>query len=314
MNNMTNKTVGSMVLQTIFNEIYSILKSIDNGIVDLTTKPKETLEYLYNETESSIITAVQTKINVLSSEQISVFRNNHLNIPEEELNRIILTHQLFYSVLYKFISSIVTLQIFTLSVDKFEEMIEGIVQEELEKFNLDISIEEFDRIIEEMINDTFIKDLSNYLLTTMPNAIVKILISFFPLINTPTVLLNVVENQLAGFTMLFTGVTLEASRMLIEKRRSRQPTVEEGEEEKTEGEKPEEKETEGENPEEKETEGEKPEEKETEGEKPEEKPEEKTKGEQKGGKRKLSSKRMNKYSKKYYINRIRKTLKSFYRR
>jgi hypothetical protein len=187
MNNMANETVGSMVLRNLSKEVHGMLKTINDGIVDLSTKPKETLEWGYNETKESIISAIQTKINFLSSEQISVFRNNHLNIPEEELNRIILTHQLFYSVLYKFISSIVTLQIFTLSLDQFEAMIENIVQKELEKINLDISIEEFEKIIGNMINHIFIKDLSNYLLTTMPNVIVKILISFFlACLNSPT--------------------------------------------------------------------------------------------------------------------------------
>jgi hypothetical protein len=292
MNNMANETVGSMVLRNLSKEVHGMLKSINDGIVDMLVRPKETLEWGYNETKESIISAIQTKINFLSSQQISDFRNQHIDIPEEELNRIILTHQLFYSVLYKFISSIITLQIFELSVDQFEAMIENIVQKELEKINLDISIEEFEKIIGNMINHIFLNKLSTYLLTEMPNIIVKLLISFFPLINTPTVLLNIVENQLAGFTILFTGVTLEVSRMLIEKRRPHQSTEEEKGEEKGEEEKG----------------------KEEKGKEEKDKEEEKGKEEKKGGKRKFSSKKMNKYSKKYYINRIRKTLKSFYRR
>ena len=317
MNSMGYKTIGSMMLEMIYNMIYSTLKSIDENILDLLSNPVNYLEETFIDTKNTIISAIQTKIDSISSQQISVFRNKNLELPEEELNKIILTHQIFYSILYQFITNVFSLQILNLSVQEFTDKIESIMRTELEKYNLNISIEDFNRILNKMINVTFINDLIKFLIVTIPNNILKLIISFFPFINTFTVAYNIIEYQLEGFTKLFTGATLTASKMLIKHKFKSQPKDSEGDETPDEEENPEGDETphEEENPEGEENpdKNETPDEKETPDENPDEKktPDEKEK--QQGGKF-LSSKRMNKYNKKYYINRIRKTLKSFYKR
>ena len=307
MNSMGYKTIGSMMLEMIYNMIYSTLKSIDENILDLLSNPVNYLEETFIDTKNTIISAIQTKIDSISSQQISVFRNKNLELPEEELNKIILTHQIFYSILYQFITNVFSLQILNLSVQEFTDKIESIMRTELEKYNLNISIEDFNRILNKMINVTFINDLIKFLIVTIPNNILKLIISFFPLINTFTVAYNIIEYQLEGFTKLFTGATLTASKMLIKHEFKSQSKDLEGDENPDENKTPDENEKSDEN--ETPDKNEPPDENKT----PEgdETPDEKEK--QQGGKF-LSSKRMNKYNKKYYINRIRKTLKSFYKR
>ncbi len=308
MNSMGYKTVGSMILEMISNMIYSTLKSVNDNILDLLENPVIYLENLVSNSLQQIISAIQTKIDSISSEQISVFRNKNIDIPEDELTQIILTHQIFYSILYQIITSIFTLQIFNLSVEEFTNMIQSIMQKELEKFNLNISLEDFNRILNKMITVTFIKDLIDFLIITIPNNILKLIISLFPLIATFTVAYNILEYQLEGILKLITRATLVAAEMLTKlknkfkkKKKPSQPD-DEGGVELTEMPKKEGKEDES---------TDKADEKEDE--KEDEKGEEKDK-DKKGGKRKIFSKHMNKYNKKYYINRIRKTLKSFYKR
>jgi uncharacterized protein involved in cysteine biosynthesis len=327
MNSMGYKTVGSMILEMISNMIYSTLKSVNDNILDLLENPVIYLENLVSNSLQQIISAIQTKIDSISSEQISVFRNKNIDIPEDELTQIILTHQIFYSILYQIITSIFTLQIFNLSVEEFTNMIQSIMQKELEKFNLDISLEDFNRILNKMITVTFIKDLIKFLIITIPNNILKLIISLFPLIATFTVAYNILEYQAAGFIRLFTGATLVASEMLIKlknkfkkKKKPSQPDDEKGVELTNMPSNPKESEKKEDVTTDKadEKEGKEDESTDKADEKGDEKEDASTdkadEKDKKGGKRKIFSKHMNKYNKKYYINRIRKTLKSFYKR
>ncbi len=274
MNNMSNQTIVSVVIGNLTDMLNNTIKEADTQLVELLTKPVGYLEGLYSYYKDLILSAIQTKIESITSQEITVFRNTHPNIPENELNEIIAKHTIFYSILYQFVSSY-DFNILQITEQEVEDKIKSVTLKELEKYNLNISEEEFQKIIGELIGETFISDLTKYLIITIPNMFLKLLLSLFPLINTPTVVLNILEEQVEGVTRLFTKVTLEGAELLeiVDKKMD-----------KTISDIPDDNNTNNDNL-------------------------------QQGGKNKvISSKKIKRYSKKYYINRIRKTLKSFYKR
>ena len=272
MNNMSNQTIGNMIIGNLTDMLNNTIKEADTQLVGLLKHPAESLENLYSYYKDLILSAIQSKIESITSQEIDVFRNTHPNIPENEMNEIIARHTIFYSILYQFVSSY-DFNILQITEQEVEDKIKSITLKELEKYNLNISEEDFQKIISEMIGETFIADLTKYLIITIPNMFLKVVLSFFPFINTPTVVLNILEEQVDGVAKLFTKVTLKGAELLeIVDKKVNKTTSKILNDDYNNNSSP----------------------------------------LQQGGK--YSSKRMNKYNKKYYINRIRKTLKSFYKR
>lgn len=256
----SNGFILPFIEDIIKNSIHEAFLNMNNEVIEFLNQPKQYFIDLFNNLKNIIVSAIQTRLDAIASEQINVFKTTHPNISSDELQKILMTHSIYYSVIFQMIISSMdgSIQFLNLSEEQFIHQIENIIQNELQKYQLSISVEDFIRILSSLMETTLITDLTNYFILTIPNIIIKVLISFFPVVNTPTVVFNVGETQLSGLLNILTKLTIQGAYGLVKVNQTEQQLIDN----KT------------------------------------------------GGKLK---KKINQYSKKYYINRIRKTLKSFYK-
>jgi hypothetical protein len=272
---MTTNSNQGFIIQfignIIQNSIHEAFLNVNNEAVDFFTNPDQYLIDFFNYLKNIIVSAIQSKLDVIVSKQMGIFKTTHPNLSPDELQKILLTHSIFFSVIFQIIISSIdgNINFLDLSEEELIIQIENIIQNELQQYQLSISIEEFIQIVLELLETNLIHDLTNYFILTIPNAIIKVLLSFFPLINTPTVVFNILENQLPGLFNIVTNLTIKGAEILVKINKKQQIINKYND--------------------------------------------------QTGGKHKMTSsgklnKKINKYSKKFYINRIHKTLKNFYKR
>jgi len=265
-NSMTTNSNQGFIIQfignIIQNSIHEAFLNVNNELVDFFTNPEQFLIIFFNNLKNIIVSAIQSKLDVIASEQMDIFKTTHPNVSPDELQKILLTHGIYFSVIFQIIISSIdgSINFLDLSEKELTIQIENIIQNELQQYQLSISIEDFIQILSQLLETTLIRDLTNYFILTIPNVIIKVLLSFFPLINTPTVVFNVVENQFAGLLNILTKLTIQGAHGLVNVDEKEQNILDKY---------------------------------------------------QTGGK---SNKKINKYSKRFYINRIHKTLKNFYKR
>ena len=269
----TNSNQGFIIQfigNIIQNSIHETFLNVNNEVVDIFTNPEQYIINLFNYLKNIIVSAIQSKLDVIASDQMDIFKTTHPNVSSDELQKILLTHSIYFSVIFQIIISSIdgSINFLNLSEKELTIQIENIIQNELQQYQLSISIEEFIQILSELLETTLIHDLTNYFILTIPNVIIKVVLSFFPLINTPTVVFNVLENQFAGLLNILTKLTIQGAHGLVNIDEKEQNILDNA---------------------------------------------------QTGGKRKMTSsgksnKKINKYSKRFYINRIHKTLKNFYKR
>jgi hypothetical protein len=252
----------SFIGNVIQNSLHEALINVNNEVVDFFTNPEQYLIDFFKYLKNIIVSAIQSRLDVIASDQMDIFKTTHPNVSPDELQKILLTHGIYFSVIFQIIISSIdgSINFLDLSEKELIIQIENIIQNELQQYQLSISIEDFIQILSELLETTLIRDLTNYFILTIPNVIIKVVLSFFPLINTPTVVFNVVENQFAGLLNILTKLTIQGAHGLVKIDEKEQNIIDKY---------------------------------------------------QTGGK---SNKKFNKYSKRFYINRIHKTLKNFYKR
>ena len=246
-----NQTGSGFMEDLFFKSINNIAETGNKNLIEILRDPPKYIKRSMEDSKQKLLIIIREKLDEMSSDQINFLKTTHPELSPDESYKILMKHNIYYSILFSIIKNYMdgSINFLTLSEDKLKSELNALINEELEKYDL-LNVSP-----ENIMNDEMLLELKtnllNHLIEAVPTIVVKLIVSLFPLVNTPTVMLNLAENEANAVAKLITKTTVKATKELLEINNNKT-----------------------------------------------------------GG----FLKKNNKYSKKYYIKRIRKTLKSFYRR
>ena len=104
----TNSNQGFIIQfigNIIQNSIHETFLNVNNEVVDFFTNPEQYIINLFNYLKNIIVSAIQSKLDVIASDQMDIFKTTHPNVSSDELQKILLTHSIYFSVIFQIIIS-----------------------------------------------------------------------------------------------------------------------------------------------------------------------------------------------------------------